>query len=131
MKNIKYIDSIFINCSSLLVLPDISKWNLKNVEYIDDIFLGYSSLLSFPDISNWNFHNIKDQYFPYHLEEESNNYSSIKGSENNVDSISSSDFLNNKEESIYNNINEYKIKNVSFFEENDSLISYYDNFYQD
>ena len=46
------MDGMFTNCSSLISLPDISKWNTKNVIDLDDIFDGCLSLYSFPDIDN-------------------------------------------------------------------------------
>ena len=45
---------MFYNCSSLLSLPDISKWNMINVEALYDMFGRCSSLLFLPDISKWN-----------------------------------------------------------------------------
>ena len=48
------MSSIFDGCSSLLSLPDISKWNINNVTNIDRIFYRCSSLISLPDISKWN-----------------------------------------------------------------------------
>ena len=38
-------------CSSLISLPDISKWNTNKVTDISYIFDECSSLISFPDIS--------------------------------------------------------------------------------
>ena len=45
---------MFYGCSSLLSLPDISKWNTNNVINMIEMFYGCSSLSSFPNISNWN-----------------------------------------------------------------------------
>ena len=65
---LKYIDfysnkpmkmcGFFLNCSSLISLPDISKWNIEKVETMDSIFSGCSSLLSLPNISKWNMKNV-------------------------------------------------------------------------
>ena len=135
MENIQFVDGIFINCLSLLSLPDISKWNIKNIVNIDNIFKGCSSLLSFPDISNWHFHNITDENINNIPIEQpsSSNYSSIKDNKNYIDSynINSSSFLNNKEKSDFNNMNEYKIEDVTFFQEDNSLTLFYENFYKD
>ena len=49
---IKDISYIFYECSSLLSLPDISKWNTNNVNNMSYMFSGCSSLKSLPDISN-------------------------------------------------------------------------------
>ena len=49
---------LFSYCSSLRLLPDISKWNTKNLENIDYLIIGNSLLLTIPDISKWNIKNI-------------------------------------------------------------------------
>ena len=41
---------MFYGCSSLLSLPDFSKWNTKNVISMSYMFSGCESLLSLPDI---------------------------------------------------------------------------------
>ena len=48
---------MFKGCSSLLSLPDISKWNINNITDMNNMFEGCSSLLSLPDISKWNTNN--------------------------------------------------------------------------
>ena len=53
--NMRYI---FHNCSSLSSLPDISKWNTNNVTDMRYIFNNCSSLSSLPDISKWNTYNV-------------------------------------------------------------------------
>ena len=50
---------MFFKCSSLLSLPDISKWNTNNVTDINGIFNYCSLLLSLPDISKWNTNKVK------------------------------------------------------------------------
>ena len=45
---------MFCNCSSLISLPDISKWNTKNVLAMCEMFKDCSSLTSLPDISKWD-----------------------------------------------------------------------------
>ena len=42
---------MFKNCSSLLFLPDISKWDTDKVIGMKGLFQGCSSLSSLPDIS--------------------------------------------------------------------------------
>ena len=49
---------MFYECSSLSSIPDISKWNTNNVTNMSCIFLGCSSLLSLPDISKWSTNNV-------------------------------------------------------------------------
>ena len=51
---------MFYGCSSLLSLPDISKWNTDNVDSIKYMFYECSSLSSLPDISKWNTDNEPD-----------------------------------------------------------------------
>ena len=60
MSNVIILRSIFYNCSSLTSLPDISKWNTKNIINMRGIFNGCSSLSSLPDISKWNIENVND-----------------------------------------------------------------------
>ena len=58
----KYITNMsymFEGCSSLLSLPDISKWNTNDVTNMSYMISGCSSLLSLPDISKWNTINVK------------------------------------------------------------------------
>ena len=50
--------AIFLNCSSLTTLPDISKWNTDKVKNMIILFFNCSSLISLPDISIWNIHNV-------------------------------------------------------------------------
>ena len=58
INNITNMSYMFCKCSSLISLPDISKWNTINVENMSYIFSGCSSLISFPDISKWNTNNV-------------------------------------------------------------------------
>ena len=44
---------MFDSCSSLLYLPDISKWNTSNIRHINGLFNNCLSLISLPDISKW------------------------------------------------------------------------------
>ena len=51
---------MFSDCSSLLKISDISKWNTKSVTRMNNIFSGCKSLLNLPDISNWDVSNVTD-----------------------------------------------------------------------
>ena len=51
--NVNDMSYIFDGCSSLLSLPDISKWNTNNITDMSDMFYECSSLISLPDISKW------------------------------------------------------------------------------
>ena len=44
------LSCLFAGCSSLINLPDISKWNLKNTKDISGLFCGCTSLTKLPDI---------------------------------------------------------------------------------
>ena len=55
----------FYGCSSLLSLPDISKWNIDKANDMSEMFYGCSSLISLPDISNWNTENIEDMSYMF------------------------------------------------------------------
>ena len=48
--NARDMKGIFSWCSSLLTLPDISKWNINKVIDIAEMFNGCSLLLFLPDI---------------------------------------------------------------------------------
>ena len=47
------MSKMFYKCSSLLSLPDISKWNTNNVNQMTDMLSSCSRLSSLPDISKW------------------------------------------------------------------------------
>ena len=51
---------IFRDCSSLISLPDISKWDTQNVTDMSFIFDQYISLISLPGISNWDIKKVKN-----------------------------------------------------------------------
>ena len=59
-KNTDDMSEMFSGCSSLLLLPDISKMNINDVKNMSEMFYGCSSLLSLPDISKWNINNVKN-----------------------------------------------------------------------
>ena len=56
--NITNMGLIFAECSSLLYLPNISKWNTKNVTNMVGMFYNCSSLLSLSDLHKWNTNNV-------------------------------------------------------------------------
>ena len=58
--NVTDIRFIFYNCTSLESLPDISKLNTSNIKIMECIFKDCSSLKSLPDISEWNTSNVTD-----------------------------------------------------------------------
>ena len=54
------MNRLFFECSKLLLLPDIYKWNTVNVTSMIGMFYDCSSLYELPDISKWNVNNVKD-----------------------------------------------------------------------
>ena len=58
INNVTDMSGMFSRCSSLLSLPDISKWNTNNVTYMNNMYYRCSSLSSLPDISKWNTNNV-------------------------------------------------------------------------
>jgi len=46
--------------SSLLSLPDISKWKTNNIINMSYLFYDCQKLLSLPDISKWDINNVND-----------------------------------------------------------------------
>ena len=52
--NATNMSEMFCKCSSLISLPDISKWITKNVKNMNSMFARCLSLKSLPDISIWN-----------------------------------------------------------------------------
>ena len=58
INNITNMSYMFSECSSLISLPDISKWNTINVKDMSNMFENCSSLSSLPDISKWNTSNV-------------------------------------------------------------------------
>ncbi len=59
------MNGIFCGCSSLILLPDISKWNTNNVINMKNIFFGCKSLTFIPNISKWNTSNASDMSFMF------------------------------------------------------------------
>ena len=60
LKNIVNLNGLFYNCSSLISLPDIPKWNTSKVKDMHGLFYNCFSLISIPDISKWNTNNVID-----------------------------------------------------------------------
>ena len=56
------MSKMFSRCSSLISLPDISKWNTSSVTDMIEMFSFCSSLTSLPDIQKWNMNNVIDRY---------------------------------------------------------------------
>ena len=62
-KNVTDIHSIFYYCTSLVSVPDISKWNAIDITKMNYMFYNCTSLVSLSDISEFNTANITDICF--------------------------------------------------------------------
>ena len=51
---------MFTNCTSLISLPDLSKWKTDNLLMMQSLFYDCLSLSFLHDISNWNNYNEHD-----------------------------------------------------------------------
>ena len=56
--NVTNMSYIFYECESLKSLPDISNWNVSNVQNMGSMFSLCCLLNNLPDISNWNVSNV-------------------------------------------------------------------------
>ena len=63
--NVTNMSCMFRGCSSLLSLPDISKWNINKATNMIGMFWGCSSLSSLPDMSKWNINNVTDMGYMF------------------------------------------------------------------
>ena len=63
ISNVINMSDMLKGCTSLLSLPDISKWETINVTNMSNMFKGCTSLLSLPDISKWNTINVIDMSY--------------------------------------------------------------------
>ena len=53
------MNSMFYNCYSLKLVPDISKWNTSKVKDMGNMFCHCESLISLPDLGKWNISNLE------------------------------------------------------------------------
>ena len=51
---------MFTKCTSLLYLPDLSKWKGNNLKKMKSLFIDCLSLISLPNISKWIYYNEND-----------------------------------------------------------------------
>ena len=63
INNVKDMSGMFNGCTSLLSLPDISKWNTININDMSYMFYRCSSLSSLPEISKWNTNNVNNMSY--------------------------------------------------------------------
>ena len=123
---------LFQNCSSVKRIPNISNWNVHNLKSLSNIFYGCSSLFSLPDISNWKISSdIKPEDIIYNSEPNLLMTSSFlnSGSMRDNESIKISSYSFNKENSS-SYLDVYNYQNNDYSGENNSSQDYYDKFYQ-
>ena len=126
--NIINMEYLFYNCSSLTKLPDISNWKTDNLKNMDNIFYGCDSLILLPDISKWNTNKVKNQEDIFSLSS-----SSISNESNYLSSYESLVISYNPSSDITkennnNNQNYIDFSNDSFGNNNE-LKEYYEHFY--
>ena len=63
VSNVKKMNAAFGLCYSLIDIPDFTKWNFQNVIIISGMFFSCSSLKNLPDISKWNLRKDYDDAF--------------------------------------------------------------------
>ena len=124
------MNGMFNCCSSLTMIPNISKWKTNNLIEINEIFYGCSSLLIDPDISNWDLNKIKDI-------DSTSSFSSSVLKSHDLNSCSNVNEITKSESNLSFNSNSEEVIN-DYFEMNDvyknnsnedELKYYYDNFY--
>ena len=55
------MEYLFSNCSSLLTISDILNWKTDNLKKMANMFDEYKSLILLPDISKWNISKIENK----------------------------------------------------------------------
>ena len=127
--NIINIEYAFSNCSSLSTIPDISNWKTDNLKKIFNIFYGCESLISLPNISKWNISKIKNKQDILSLslfQKKENSLSNYLIYSESSHSLSLSNNIDKKE----NNTLIYTYTNFDSFNNNDEeLNNYYENFF--
>ena len=129
-RNTINMDYLFYYCSSLVKFPDISNWKTHNLKYMENIFEKCESLIILPDISKWNTSKIKNQKYIFSSSSNSDKFKFLSESLNYSNSSKiSSDFLSNEiNENKFNNVS-YTDNNDYFYNNNPNLNDYYENFY--
>ena len=133
MKEVKGIARMFVGCSSLTELPDISRWNTSNVINVAQIFDNCSSLLYLPDISKWNLTKAKDTENLLSENLYSEKYSSnMITPESNYSKIDSFNYLSSfKKDTDSNNEDIFNEVSSSYFDTKsfEDNSEFYDDFY--
>ena len=57
---------MFYNCSSLISIDNIDKWNTSKITDINNLFYGCKYLIPFPDISKWDTSNVIDMSYLFY-----------------------------------------------------------------
>ena len=109
-ENIKYMVSLFDNCSSNNELPDISNFNTKNVINMSYMFSNCNSLYRLPDISKWNTEKLIDVSHMFHNSESLTSLPDIsKWNMNNINKMNEM-FKNCRMLKNWPNLSRWKIK---------------------
>ena len=121
---------MFYECSSLIKIPDISKWNTSNLKSMNELFYNCTSLINVPDLSKWKIDKINDIQLNKNSETSIQlEISGTSSTNRNINSISN-DLI-----SDYNTISSNKIvynslDNNIFDKDSNQLEDYYENFYK-
>ena len=128
ISNVTNMDYLFSDCISLSKLPDISIWKTENLIYMEKIFYN-CSVMQLPDISKWNLTKVKNLNENFGSYNYGNNSESLSSSFKKSSSIQSLYFLSDEDEKK-RKIEEYNnINEVEFNPELNDLDDYYDNFF--
>ena len=112
--------------SLLTFIPNISKWKFNNMIQIINIFKGCNSLLIYPDISKWNISN--PEFFKT-VSFNSNSFSIKEIKSDSLILGDTMEKLNlSKDLSFLKDENNEKEEN-KLFSNNEESDDYYDNFY--
>ena len=132
-RNIINMNYLFSECTSLTKLPDISIWKTENLIYMENIFYNCSPIL-LPDISNWNIIKIKNIKDIFSSDSNYNSVKIINNSELSINlqspNLTSNYSSDNKNERETVSYENYKIKEVDFSNQLKDINDYYENFYK-
>ena len=59
------MNNIFLYCSSLTSLPNISNWNVSNIQFIEEMLRDCLSLSYLCNICKWEFLNLSDKRYMF------------------------------------------------------------------
>lgn len=56
---------MFVNCTNLIDVGDLSNWNMNQVKYANNMFRNCSNLVNIGSLSNWNPENVIDASYMF------------------------------------------------------------------